>query len=330
MADTTNKAYTSSSSANWLHDYSLLIGTATTTSNSGKFTSYVDLDSKLSSGNTSGSRLIKGLQMKASIKKDNNKDPNKSEITIVNLSDDTVNYINKNIRNNVAVALAVGYEGQTLNLVFKGTVQWVSDTFDGTDRNTTLHCVDGGINLSLARSSKSYPKGTKVSTIINDLVGDLGTPVGNVKVDTDKTISSASVMCGSTSHYLESICRGNDHNFSIQDGSVFITPRSQMFSARTSYISPDTGLLGSPQPFHNDIKPTKKTTKSSKKAKKPTDGVKFRCEVDGSLVPEKTVWLKSRDYDGGFKVVTVTHTLDYEGNEWYTEVEAVSVSAYIK
>ena len=113
---------------------------------------------------------------------------------------------------------------------------------------------------------------------------------------------------------------------SIQDGSVYVTPRSQMSSARSAYISPETGLIGSTEPFHNDIKPTKKVTKSSKKAKKPTDGVKFKCQMNGAILPEKTIWLKSRDYDGPFKVVSVSHNGDKEGKEWVTEVECVSVS----
>ena len=226
----------------------------------------------------------------------------------------------------MAVALAVGYEGEELVMVFKGTIQWVSDTFDSVDRKTTLHCLDGGINIAEARTSRSYPKGTKIKRVVTDLVKDLGTTEGNIHVDNDQTLSSATAMCGNTSHYLEHICKSIDHNVSIQDGSVYVTPRSQMSSARSAYISPETGLIGSPEPFHNDIKPTKKVTKSSKKAKKPTDGVKFKCQMNGAILPEKTIWLKSRDYDGPFKVVSVSHNGDKEGKEWVTEVECVSVS----
>ena len=317
---------------NFIRQYELLIGTTTKTSNLGTVTKTTDLDTKLGSNkNSSGMRVITDNQLKATIKKDNNKEPNKSQISIYNLKDDTVNYINKNIRNNVAVALAVGYkDAGSMDVVFKGTVQWVSDTFTGVDRVTTLHCLDGGINLSLPRSSRSYPKGTKVKEVIQGLATDLGAPTGHIAIDSDATLSSASAMSGSTSFYLNHLCDGIDHNFSIQDGSVFITPRSQMFSARSAYISAGSGLIGSPQPFHNDIKPSQSVTKSSKKAKKPTDGVKFKCEINGSIVPEKTVWLKSKDYDNGFKVVTVTHTIDYEGNSFTTDIEAVAVSSYIK
>lgn len=315
--------------------YRLLIGTATDTTvkrtKNSAFKSTVDLDTKLSSTTKSSSNLylIEKSQIMFNIKKDNNKDPNNADITIVNLSDDTVNYINKNIRNNLAVALAVGYEGEELLMVFKGTVQWVSDTFDSTDRRTVLHCVDGGINIAEARTSRSYPKGTKIKNIVKDLVKDLGTTEGNIVIDTDATISSSTALCGNTSTYIESMCKSIDHNVSIQDGSVYITPRSKMSSTRCAYISPDTGLLGSPEPFHNDVKPTKKKTKKSKKPKKPTDGVKFKCTINGALLPEKTVWLKSHDYDAAFKIVSVTHVGDFEGGDWASEVEAVAVSGVI-
>ena len=326
------REYTKAPAPNLNRAYKLLIGSATNTiqkrTKNSAFKSTVDLDTKLGTTEKSSSNLylLQDHQITFSIKKDNNKDPNQAEIVVYNLSDDTVNYINRGIRNNLAVALAVGYEGEELVMVFKGTIQWVSDTFDSVDRKTTLHCLDGGINIAEARTSRSYPKGTKIKRVVTDLVKDLGTTEGNIHVDNDQTLSSATAMCGNTSHYLEHICKSIDHNVSIQDGSVYVTPRSQMSSARSAYISPETGLIGSPEPFHNDIKPTKKVTKSSKKAKKPTDGVKFKCQMNGAILPEKTIWLKSRDYDGPFKVVSVSHNGDKEGKEWITEVECVSVS----
>lgn len=326
------REYTKAPAPNLNRAYKLLIGSATNTiqkrTKNSAFKSTVDLDTKLETTEKSSSNLylLQDHQITFSIKKDNNKDPNQAEIVVYNLSDDTVNYINRGIRNNLAVALAVGYEGEELVMIFKGTIQWVSDTFDSVDRKTTLHCLDGGINIAEARTSRSYPKGTKIKRVVTDLVKDLGTTEGNIHVDNDQTLSSATAMCGNTSHYLEHICKSIDHNVSIQDGSVYVTPRSQMSSARSAYISPETGLIGSPEPFHNDIKPTKKVTKSSKKAKKPTDGVKFKCQMNGAILPEKTIWLKSRDYDGPFKVVSVSHNGDKEGKEWVTEVECVSVS----
>ncbi|AWY08120.1 baseplate hub [Klebsiella phage ZCKP1] len=326
------REYTKAPAPNLNRAYKLLIGSATNTiqkrTKNSAFKSTVDLDTKLGTTEKSSSNLylLQDHQITFSIKKDNNKDPNQAEIVVYNLSDDTVNYINRGIRNNLAVALAVGYEGEELVMIFKGTIQWVSDTFDSVDRKTTLHCLDGGINIAEARTSRSYPKGTKIKRVVTDLVKDLGTTEGNIHVDNDQTLSSATAMCGNTSHYLEHICKSIDHNVSIQDGSVYVTPRSQMSSARSAYISPETGLIGSPEPFHNDIKPTTKVTKSSKKAKKPTDGVKFKCQMNGAILPEKTIWLKSRDYDGPFKVVSVSHNGDKEGKEWVTEVECVSVS----
>jgi len=86
---------------NFNHSYKLLIGQATDTSKktnaNGTFTSKIDLDTKLASTKKSSGtmKLLTEHQITFSIKKDNNKDPNKGSIVIYNLSDDTVNYINR-------------------------------------------------------------------------------------------------------------------------------------------------------------------------------------------------------------------------------------------
>lgn len=318
------------------HAYKLTIGIPSSSNSKldKKTSSYkgaVDLDtSTQSSSSKTNAYELTTYQIMFSIKKDNNKEPNKSSITIVNLNDDTVNYINNNIKNNLAIILAVGYENEELIQVFKGTVQWISDTKDGTDRQTELHCLDGGINLMEARTSRSYPKGTKYSRVVNDLITDLGTTRGSVNITNDKTLPSSIAISGNTGTNLNNITRSIDHNFSIQDGSAYVTPQDGRLPANSAYISSETGLIGSPQPFHNDIKPAKKVTKKTKKNKKPTDGVRFKCEINGSILPEKTIYLKSKNYDGAFKVVSVVHKGNYEGNDWTSEVEVVSVSAIVR
>lgn len=319
------------------HSYRLVIGIPSSaerkTNKNSKFTSSVDLDTSLqSSSSKTNAYELTTYQITFRIVKDNNTDPNKSSITIFNLKDDTVAYINNNIKNNLAIFLEVGYEGEQLVQVFKGTIQWISDTKDGATRRTELHCIDGGVNMMEAQTSRSYPKGTKYSTVVNDLVKDLGTPKGAIKISDDKTIPSSIALTGNTSHNLEHITKSIDHTFSIQDGAAYVMPQSERLPANSAYISEETGLIGSPQPFHNDIKPAKKTTKKtkSKKPKKPTDGVRFKCQINGTILPEKTVYLKSKNYDGAFKVISVSHEGDYEGNNWTSNVEAVSVSGIVK
>jgi len=60
-----------------------------------------------------------------------------------------------------------------------------------------------------------------------------------------------------------------------------------------------------------------------------TDGIRFKCLLDGGLTVGTTVWVKSRNYDSAFKISKVTHNGDYEGNNWVSEVEAVKVDAVI-
>lgn len=318
----------------FIREYKLIIGAAVTTNDiqnsTNSFTSTVDLDTKFSSQDKSTStvKIIDDLQITFDIKKDTAKDPNKAVINVYNLSDDTLAYINNNIRNSLAVALMVGYRNNGLPVIFKGTVQWTQTTRQGADKVTELHCLDGGMNLSIANTSRSYPKGTKIKKIIGDLAGDLGCVTGNILVDDDSAISSASFFCGNTGHNLEALCKSINHTVSIQDGSVYVTPANMRRRATCFYVSETTGLIGSPEVYHDDLKPAKKVSKKTVNAKKkrPATGVTFQMLMQGAILPEKTVYLKSDDFDGYFKVSSVTHTGDYYGGEWITKVTASSVS----
>ena len=58
------------------------------------------------------------LNIQFEVKKDNSKEPNKGYVTVCNLSDDTVNYLDANQRESLAVMLYAGYNNQNmLNLL---------------------------------------------------------------------------------------------------------------------------------------------------------------------------------------------------------------------
>jgi len=66
-------------------------------------------------------------------------------------------------------------------------VDAVEDDFTGKDRATTLKLGDGSVNVQEAMSSRSYPRGTPITTIVGELALDMGLPVARVdKVDNPK------------------------------------------------------------------------------------------------------------------------------------------------
>lgn len=311
----------------WLHAYRLRFGTpvnvASITNESSTFTTPIDLDKNIQTAKDKKNAYeLTTHQISFTITKDNGKEPNSAEITIFNLDDDLVNYINNNIDHTLAIILEAGYVGE-IKTIFKGTVAKIVDKWDRGTRQTKLRCTDGGINVGEAMTSRSYPAGTPVKNVVRDLAGDLGTTVGAIEIDSQLTTFNSPVgFVGNTSSQIGKLADSINHNFSIQDGAIYVTPRDKRLPQQSAYLSDETGLKTDPEPLSQG-------NKKNKKNKTPTDGVGFTCQIDGSILPETTVYVKGRSFEGALKVTKVTHTGSFEESEWTTKVEAVKIDATI-
>lgn len=312
----------------WNHAYRLTFGTSIPlnklTNENGSFTKPIDIGANVSKvKNKANAYELTEHQLSFSISKDNNKEPNRAEITIVNASDNLVNYLTNNVKNSIAVVFDAGFEDQELKRLFSGTVHKVSDKKQGEDRNTRVTLKDGAVNVQESITSRSYPKGTKYATIMQDLSQDLGTPVGKISIQDNTTTSSPMFFVGSTAKNMNNIAASINHNFSIQDGAVYVTSNTHRFKNSVLAVTSNTGLIGSPEPLSM-------SEKKSKKNKNPGEGIKFTMALEGSILPETTIYVKSDVYDGYFKVTKVTHSGSYEEDQWTTDVEAVYVDKVAK
>lgn len=309
------------------HVYSLRFGTPVNlskmTNESSSFTSPIDLDKNLqNSKDKKNAYELTTHQISFTITKDSGKEPNKGEITIFNLSDDLVNYINNNIDHTLAIILEAGYKDE-VKTIFKGTVAKISDKWERGTRETKLRCTDGGVNMGESMTSRSYPAGTPVKNVITDLSKDLGTTLGVIEISSDlSTFNSPVGFVGNTASQLQKITESINHNFSIQDGAIYITPRDKKLPQQSAYLSDETGLKSSPEPLSQG-------SKKSKKNKTPSDGLGFSCQLDGSILPETTVYVKSKSYEGALKVTKVVHTGSFEESDWTTKIQAVKIDATI-
>lgn len=313
------------------------------------FKKQIDLNTYAQREETSSNKafLFTDHQIQFSISKDDSSDPNDSTITLFNLSDNTVNYMEQNYENHVVVKLEAGYVNDQIKLLFLGTLKRMEDNFEGETRKTTLYLTDGSSNTQEAYSSRSYPKGTSHNVIANDLIQDLGLPKGQISNFSaiNKTTSSRA-MSGNTHQLLKNLCSQNNHDYHIQDGTVNIIPTDKRLKKQCAYLTPDTGLIGSPEPIADPkqkaitrTKPTGTSTVDKNgnitwhKAGKPKTynlgGVTFKCLLDGAISVGASVYIKSKNYDGAFKVTKVQHEGDYEGNSWTTTCDAYAVESEV-
>lgn len=279
---------------------------------------------------------IRDLHMEFSVKKDNSKEPNKGYVTVYNLSDEVVNYLDANQRESLAAMLHAGYNGDE-KMIFSGTVEYVEDSFPEDTRETKFILGDGTLNLTTATTSRSYRKGTPVNAVLNDLIADLKLPKGRVVDFGGQTIQHSMAFTGNASQNLANLAKNTGSTFSVQDGAVYWTREGSRFNNVMFEISEEGGMVGVPSPKQpaSSKKLIKKKAKEDAGGKPKTTSKKKEHDIkedvgmtvttllNGAILPESTVYLNTRYHKGFYKVAELTHKGGYESGDWVTELGLV-------
>ena len=185
------------------------------------------------------------------ILKSNDAQANKGYITITNASDDFVNYLQQNADNHLAVMLDAGYEDQGMTTLFMGGVSHFEDSWDGSliIRKTKLTLGDGELALSVASTARAYKTGTKLNTILNDLLDDLSIPRGRViPYDDSETLKFSKSFTGRAGDNLRMLGQATGRTFTVQDNSAYFTKVGYGLKQQVIELSAETGLIGIPTP----------------------------------------------------------------------------------
>ncbi len=248
------------------------------------------------------SYLIENHDISFRVTKTSDADKNTCEVSVKNLAPTTVSYVMDNRGKDLYIELNVGYKGE-IKTLFKGTLKSATTSLSSTDTTLRLDVVDGLINND-AYTSRTYPKGTPLNKILKDLQYDLALPSGRI-VPLDDALKTSAPMSifGNTCDKMEALAQQTDQNFTISEGLCYITPRQASLSETVSYLSHDTGLLGSV---------TKKTDRADKVKKTylPQDSnekIRFTCQMDASIQPPMSVYVHDPDagFDGVYKVEAI-------------------------
>lgn len=269
--------------------------------------------------------VITDHQITFTINKGSTANKKTSEITIFNLDERFVGYLVQNQDKKLVISFQAGYEGD-LKQIFKGTIDKVVDDFSDENRKTTLTLGDGVVNLKEAVTLRSYPRNTPVTTIIQDMIDDLGLPVGNYIPPVElPPLLTAKTYHGHTSTLLQRWALYTDSRFSVQNGAVYFIPKDAVLDGeRSAFLSADSGLIDTPKPM------TKNAGSAEKNSTDPKTGLEVKSLLNGSIIPESSVYIQSGDIDGAYKVLKVTYKGDYEGNSWFNEMEVVKTDKVIK
>lgn len=259
---------------------------------------------------------FEGLRISFQVSKTLEIAPNPASIIIYNLSEESRTFV-RQPRNRVV--LTAGYEGSE-KVIYQGDVASVVDKRDRADWATLINAGDGESSYQNTIVDRSFGPGAKVGPILDQLIEATGLVKGFVTSTFKKTdeYPNGLSLSGFARDHLTEILNKQNLTWSVQDNAIQVLGRGEFTQSEVVVISPETGLVGSPQRktvVRPDlVKPLNGKVQES--------GVNFIALLNPNLVPGRRVQVVSRQLNGVFVVQKVTHRGDTHENDYYSEVEA--------
>ena len=203
-------------------------------------------------------RLANNLKIAFDVSKSISSTQNEAEITVFNLSESSRNALGKELDE---VILEAGYwppggEDNT-GIIFKGQIRDVEHSRDGPTIVTRLKTGDGDKAIRKATVSKSYPSGTAVQSVMEDIAKQMqeeGVVRGEWKLpEGDLTFHRPYAAVGSAKREMDQLGRGFGFYWSIQNGVLEVIPGDGYVGGIT-LISPQSGMIYSPTITDNGVK----------------------------------------------------------------------------
>jgi hypothetical protein len=245
------------------------------------------------------------LKMSFSVEKSANRDPNKAEVKIWNLTSEH----RASLQKDQPLIIEAGYVGTTEQL-FSGDITFVSHVREATDWITTVQCGDGAKQYSSARMNQSFGPGTQMSALLKGAADSLGVGLGNAAQKFSSgnfrggltEFTRGVTVSGRASDVLDKYCTTAGFQWSIQDGQLQVLQPNETTQQDVLSLTADSGLIGSPEVGEGGV-------------------VKAKCLLLGGLMPGRKCHIKSALIDGFFKLEKTKHFGDTWGQDWYSDLE---------
>jgi hypothetical protein len=262
---------------------------------------------------------VTGLRTTFKVEADLTRNVNNSEIEIYNLSESTRGRVQKK---GALVRLEAGYTNNK-SIIFFGNTRIVDHVREKADWRTKIRLGDGEEFYLFSKGTFSFKPGTTTINVINSLaskatglrgLGNINELISNLPANMASFPSGFSSH-GSIPNALGEIAATAGYRMSVQNGVLKFVKQQVSAIELTSSIkdaillSPDTGLIGSPE--HGSADKQSKT--------KPL--LKIRALLDPRLRCGSPIRIEASQVQGSFFIEKLKHYGDTHGGDWYTELE---------
>lgn len=269
-------------------------------------------------GEQKGIEIKDSLRITFDIQKSSKKDPNKSRISIWNL---TKASREKFEEPNRRVVLYAGYlDDQGALMIFQGDVTFAYTAIDKADISTIFEVGDGSRSIRDSIISVGYAPGVESSTILEDASKSMDMPLvipGDVpKRKWDHGFS----YYGSSHGLIEKVTSATGLEWSVQNGDMQIIEKGGVTTKKGVLISSHSGMIGAPERIREA-----KTEKAGEKTEvipnqESLQGWKVKTLLMPTINPGDRVELQSKVASGIFRVTEIKHVGDSHGDDWRSEM----------
>lgn len=256
-----------------------------------------------------------GIRVVFKINKTKKKDSNTCNVELYNLSAATRNFI-KDL-NNIMILNAGYVESTGLEHLFTGNLININHVKQGPDWISKLEVNDGSKAINDTRINLSYKEGASSKQILSDVIDSI--PLAKRFVDLDRIEDSQEVngfsFAGQSKTVLDKLAEKLNFEWSVQDNQIQIIKSGETNNDAVIVISPDSGLIGSPERLEDLSEEKASTTKLP------------GWRVNSLLLPKVsiggTVSVESREIkkNSFFKIHSIEHSGDTHGQNWNTVLE---------
>lgn len=219
---------------------------------------------------------------------------NEAEIIIYNLSNTTISRLAKGKK----ITVEAGFKGDT-GVIFTGYIEKRITKYEDADRKTTLKCVDRVGTKTLKETT--FKKNTKASVILKTLLGKTGTPIAVFKIKRDYTYKDEQKVDGDLMENIKKYAEVCGISVYVYKGKIYARTLKEG-DALNFTVSEDTGLIGSPTEYEEEI--------TAEKYKDTIKGYEIESLLQHRFTTGGIINLKSRDVNGKFRIRSGKHTFN--------------------
>jgi hypothetical protein len=158
-----------------------------------------------------------------------------------------------------------------------------------------------------------------VASKLADAIAEGGVEVGDFKADLRNTqwstILPNRVVDGPALSSLAELIAGTGYDVLIIDRKLVLTPPDDITVGDIILVSPNTGMMGSPQPEWTE-----------RMNRRTPGSLRVQCKLMPAVRPGQRIRLESRLYSGDYTVFAITHSGDTHGDAWDTTLRVRRIS----